>query len=150
MYCSQCATQLSETDVYCPNCQKPVASFNLPIALNRSSGSTRNDDCSPDQAGTVPQTAPRHGWCRSSRRLCMLAAGILVTLIGLGMYLAGKHSAAGGNPGSPEIVATPTATVTPVPVTPHRHPFQLQNPNVKCWMKRSTSRGKRRASFVIV
>ena len=27
MYCSQCATQLSETDVYCPNCQKPVAGF---------------------------------------------------------------------------------------------------------------------------
>jgi hypothetical protein len=27
MYCSQCATELSRDDVYCPNCSKPVASF---------------------------------------------------------------------------------------------------------------------------
>lgn len=27
MYCSQCATPLSETDVYCPTCSKPIASF---------------------------------------------------------------------------------------------------------------------------
>src|SRR5687768_2782051 len=27
MYCSQCATQLSPDDVYCPACAKPVASF---------------------------------------------------------------------------------------------------------------------------
>lgn len=27
MYCSQCATPLSETDVYCPKCSKPIASF---------------------------------------------------------------------------------------------------------------------------
>jgi hypothetical protein len=27
MYCSQCATELSLDDVYCPSCSKPVASF---------------------------------------------------------------------------------------------------------------------------
>ena len=27
MYCSQCATELSRDDVYCPSCAKPVASF---------------------------------------------------------------------------------------------------------------------------
>ncbi len=27
MFCSQCATQLTPDDVYCPNCTKPVASF---------------------------------------------------------------------------------------------------------------------------
>jgi hypothetical protein len=27
MYCSQCATELSRDDVYCPSCSKPVASF---------------------------------------------------------------------------------------------------------------------------
>ena len=27
MFCSQCATQLSPDDVYCPSCSKPVASF---------------------------------------------------------------------------------------------------------------------------
>ena len=30
MYCSQCATQLSPDDVYCPSCSKPVASFARP------------------------------------------------------------------------------------------------------------------------
>lgn len=29
MYCSQCAHQIVETDVYCPKCAKPVASFNF-------------------------------------------------------------------------------------------------------------------------
>jgi hypothetical protein len=29
MYCSQCATPLSESDVYCPKCSKPVASFHV-------------------------------------------------------------------------------------------------------------------------
>ena len=27
MYCSQCATELTRDDVYCPSCAKPVASF---------------------------------------------------------------------------------------------------------------------------
>jgi hypothetical protein len=29
MFCSQCATPLSESDVYCPKCSKPVASFHV-------------------------------------------------------------------------------------------------------------------------
>src|SRR4029078_11872053 len=32
MYCSQCATELSPDDVYCPACSKPVASFTIDIA----------------------------------------------------------------------------------------------------------------------
>jgi len=126
MYCSQCATQLSQDDVTCPNCGKPVASFTFP---------DRAEQVEPlDEEATVVrpirpeppiQVAPGRNWLRIVATVVgVLAAGMLIVLIGVGMYLVGKRSAESGNgPGNsaagsaaPTATITPTATPTPTPV----------------------------------
>lgn len=124
MYCSQCATQLSQEDITCPNCGKPVASFAFP---------DRAEQVEPlDEEATVVrpprpeppfEVAPERNWLRVTAAVVgVLAAGMLIVLIGVGMYLVGKRSAEIGNPtgaGTPNTAsASPTATSPPETPTP--------------------------------
>ena len=124
MYCSQCATQLSQDDVICPNCGKPVASFTFP---------DRAEQVEPlDEEATVVrpirpdppiQGARKRNWLTVvTATVGILAAGMLIVLIGLGMFLVGRRSAESGNgagnsiAGSAAQTATPTSTPTPTPL----------------------------------
>ena len=122
MYCSQCATKLSDSDIYCPNCEKPVASFSFP---------DRAEQVEPlDEEATVVrpirteppiQIKPERNWLKVvTATVGVLAAGIMIILIGVGMYLVGKRSAesrngAAGNSAAGSVTPTATATVTPTP-----------------------------------
>jgi hypothetical protein len=125
MYCSQCATELSDEDVICPNCSKPVASFSFTGPVEQVQ--PIDEDQTLIRAAR-PLPKPRKWLVPITIAVCVLAAGMLITLVGLGMYLAGKHSAEGGNSSSSGNAASPIPTVTATPATPTPTPVPTPKP----------------------
>src|SRR5690242_17545040 len=126
MYCSQCATKLSDSDIYCPNCEKPVASFSFPDRAEQVEPLDEEATViRPVRPDPLIQVAPKRNWLPVvATTIGVLAAGMLIILIGVGMYLVGKRSAESGNAGNSAVgaasptatpTASPTSTPTPVP-----------------------------------
>jgi hypothetical protein len=131
MYCSQCATPLTESDVYCPNCSKPVASFH-----------TGGRVAQVEPLGETPTVVhPRPGEQRKATvpaaMVGAIAGSVFTVAIGgllLLLYLQSNRKQPDANIAVANAIAntpanavpTPTITATPTPV-----PTPTPNPKVE-------------------
>ena len=121
MYCSQCASELTRDDVYCPNCAKPVASFAV--------DGTPIPQVVPLDAEQLTIVRPASPTRNSNRSFWLgTLAGALAMLV---VVLAGFLFSAMMN-GSQTVVQTntdlPTAANSPAPPTPSPTPEPTPSP----------------------
>src|SRR5215467_4493316 len=81
MYCSQCAAPLSESDVYCPKCSRPVASF------HRSENISQVEPIGETATVVHPRGRQSNGFFNWPAALLGAIAGSVLTLVVGGFIL---------------------------------------------------------------
>lgn len=130
MYCSQCATPLSESDVYCPNCSMPVASFHR-------SGNVAQVEPHDETATVIKPRSVERKAAWPAAMVGAIAGSVLTIAIGglfLLLYLQSRNTPDANIAAAREIanrlanspVPTPTTAATPTPI-----PTPTPNPKVE-------------------
>jgi hypothetical protein len=129
MYCSQCATPLSESDVYCPKCAKPVASFNVSgnVPQVEPIGET------PTVVRSRPVSERSFSW---QAALVGAVAGSIATLLVGGLFFLIYYESNRGRQNETAAVTNqnatkPTETPRPTPATDSSPPETAPESNPK-------------------
>jgi hypothetical protein len=117
MFCSQCANEIRDSDIYCPRCAKPVASFNFSgwnapqverIPEHESEAETV---VRPKPAGTSPKLRSVSDWLLASIGMAGVAAILcLLALFGAAAII---------------VLSTDRESVRPKVVTAHSNDSQI-------------------------
>ena len=114
MYCSQCATELSPDDVYCPACSKPVASFTIDIAQV-----PQVEPLDPEQVTIVrPVAAQRMNkpfWLGVLVGATAMLSVVLLAVVASALLTSSRNTAQANTNGANATTATPQPTPTPTP-----------------------------------
>jgi hypothetical protein len=135
MYCSRCAAEISEDDVYCPKCHAPVASFSF-----SDKNISQVEPLDEEQTVVRPQPAAARPPSSSLLKPWMIAsiAVLVIALLGSVLVLVSvvtyvrrsDNYNAPPNSSVQNAAATPSATPTPTPTPTPKPKVQIVDTNI--------------------